>query len=180
MLGDTIAAVSTPHGRGGVAMIRVSGADAIGICERVFAAKNRKMLSEQPVRMAIHGDIFALGLNGERQEIDDGIATVFRAPASFTGEDTVEICCHGGVLLTQTVLTSIFTAGARAAQAGEFTRRAFLNGKLGLSSAEALGNILEAKTEDQLVLAHVGMSGKIESKCANRWRRYCNPSKRQL
>lgn len=166
MLGDTIAAVSTPHGRGGVAMIRVSGADAVAICERMFAAKNKKALSEQPSRMAIRGDIFAVGERGQRQSIDDGIVTVFRAPASFTGEDTVEICCHGGILLTQTVLTSLFACGARPAEAGEFTRRAFLNGKLGLSSAESLGNILEARTEEQLVLAHNGMSGKVEKRCA--------------
>ena len=164
MLGDTIAAVSTPHGRGGVAMIRVSGPDAIEICDRMFCAKNKKGLAQQTARMAVFGDIYAVE-NGLRESIDDGIATVFRAPASFTGEDTVEICCHGGALLTQTVLTSILSCGARPAEAGEFTRRAFLNGKIGLSSAEALGNILEARTRDQITLAHVGMGGRIEARC---------------
>ena len=165
MLDDTIAAVSTPRGRGGVALLRISGRDAVAVCERVFVAKNKKPLSAQPARMAIYGEILAPDSNGERQSVDDGIATVFRAPASFTGEDTVELCCHGGMLLTETVLTSLFAAGARPAEAGEFTRRAFLNGKLGLSSAEALGNILEAQTREQLALAHTGMRGKVEARC---------------
>ena len=166
MLGDTIAAVSTPRGRGGVALIRVSGPEAIAVCNRMFSARNGKGLEEQAARMAIRGDILATERDGSRQCIDDGLATVFRAPASFTGEDTVEIACHGGVLLTQTVLTSVLSCGARPAEAGEFTRRAFLNGKIGLSSAEALGNILEAQTREQLTLAHTGMGGKIEARCA--------------
>ncbi len=164
MLGDTIAAVSTPRGRGGVAVLRVSGPDAITVADRIFTAKNGKSLAEQTARTAIRGDIYMLSEDGARRPIDDGLVTVFRAPASFTGEDTVEISCHGGVLLTETVLTALFCAGARAADAGEFTRRAFLNGKLGLSSAEALGNVLEAQTEAQLVLAQAGMRGRIEQR----------------
>ena len=167
MINDTIAAVSTPRGKGGVAMIRVSGENAVEICEKVFAAKNGKALSEMPSRMAIYGCLYANDGEGARTEIDDGLATVFRAPASFTGEDTVEICCHGGILLTETVLTAILAAGARPAMAGEFTRRAFLNGKMGLSSAEALGDLLEAKSREQLLLAHTGMNGKTERRCAD-------------
>ena len=166
MLGDTIAAVSTPRGKGGVALLRVSGTDAISVCARVFRPRNKINLSEAMPRVAVYGDILAPDGNGEWVSVDDGIATVFKAPASFTGEDTVEICCHGGVLLTETVLTALLTAGARPAEAGEFTRRAFLNGKLGLSSAEALGNILEAQTREQLALAHTGMQGMLEERCA--------------
>ena len=165
MIGDTIAAVSTPYGKGGVAMLRVSGPDAIAISERVFCPKNHKKLSEMPARAAVYGEILSPDANGVWLPIDDGVATLFRAPASFTGEDTVELCCHGGVLLTQTVLTALFAAGAVPAEAGEFTKRAFLNGKMGLSSAEALGNILEAQTQEQLVLAHGGMQGKVEARC---------------
>ena len=165
MLGETIAAVSTPRGRGGVALLRVSGADAILICERVFKPKSGRVLSKVESRRAIYGEILAPDGNGSWQSVDDGIATVFVAPHSFTGEDTVEICCHGGVLLTETVLTALLSAGARPAEAGEFTRRAFLNGKLGLSAAEALGNMLEAQTRDQLTLAHVGMHGALEAGC---------------
>ena len=165
MLGDTIAAVSTPRGKGGVARLRISGPDAVAIASRVFVPKNKIKLAEQPARMAVYGEILAPEADGSRQSVDDGIATVFYAPASFTGEDTVELCCHGGVLLTETVLTAVFAAGARPALAGEFTKRAFLNGKLGLSAAEALGQILEAGTREQLTLAHTGMRGKIEQRC---------------
>lgn len=171
MLNDTIAAVSTPRGRGGVAMIRVSGADAVEICECVFSAVNGKPLADAPSRTAVYGHLFALDADGEKTEIDDGIATVFRAPASFTGEDTVELCCHGGVLLTETVLTAVLAAGARPAMAGEFTRRAFLNGKMGLSSAEALADLLEAGSRDQLLLAHSGMNGKTERVCGELYAR---------
>lgn len=164
-IGDTIAAISTARGKGGVALLRISGPDAVSICERVFLPKSGKKLSEYAPRVAIFGSICAPDDRGEWNEIDNGLATVFRAPASFTGEDTVEICCHGGILLTQTVLTACLAAGARAAEAGEFTRRAFLNGKMGLSAAEALGDLLEAQTREQLTLAHAGTDGRVERKC---------------
>ena len=165
VLGDTIAAISTPYGKGGVALLRVSGQDALTICQKVFVPKNRKLLQDMPPRTAVYGSIYAPDAHGNWNAVDDGLATYFPCPASFTGEDTVEICCHGGVLLTQTVLTALFAAGARPAEAGEFTRRAFLGGKMGLSSAEALGNILEAQTRDQLTLAYNGMGGKVERAC---------------
>lgn len=162
---DTIAAVSTPRGKGGVALLRVSGVRAIEISERVFQPKSGKRLSEIPSRTAVYGEIIRKVPDGSCISVDDGIATLFRAPASFTGEDTVEICCHGGILLTETVLTALIAAGARAAEAGEFTRRAFINGKMGLSAAEALGDLLEARTEEQLTLAHTGPRGRIEERC---------------
>ena len=164
-IGDTIAAISTARGKGGVALLRISGPDAIKICERVFLPKGGRKLSEYIPRTVIFGSICAPDDRGVWNEIDNGLATVFRAPASFTGEDTVEICCHGGILLTQTVLASCIAAGARAAEAGEFTRRAFLNGKMGLSAAEALGDLLEAQTREQLTLAHAGTDGRVERKC---------------
>lgn len=158
---DTIAAVSTPRGKGGVALLRVSGEDALRIADAVFLPKNGKKLSGAESRRATYGQI----LDETGAVIDDGLVTVFRAPASFTGEDTVEICCHGGILLTETVLTALLAAGARPADAGEFTKRAFLNGKLDLSAAEALGNLLEAQTRTQLTLAHAGMTGKTGERC---------------
>ena len=163
---DTIAAVSTPRGKGGVALLRVSGSNAVQIAGRVFEPKNGKPLAEMPARTAVYGTIYIKEANGTRTPVDDALATVFRAPASFTGEDTVEICCHGGVLLTETVLTALLAAGASPAGAGEFTKRAFLNGKIGLSSAEALANLLEAQNRQQLLLAHSGMGGKTEGKSA--------------
>ncbi|MBQ8387866.1 MAG: tRNA uridine-5-carboxymethylaminomethyl(34) synthesis GTPase MnmE [Clostridia bacterium] len=156
---DTIAAVSTPRGFGGVAMIRISGPDAIAVGERMFVGS--LPLSGVESNRAVYGKIYLENVDGSRRCVDDGIAVVFRAPRSFTGEDTVEITCHGGVLVTETVLTAAFAAGARPAEAGEFTRRAFVNGKLGLTEAEALGSLLVAGTQDQLDLARGGMSGAL-------------------
>lgn len=164
---DTIAAVSTPRGKGGVAMIRISGADAISISERVFFPRSGRPLSAYSPRTAVYGEIRAADENGESCSIDDGIAVVYRAPNSFTGEDTVEICCHGGVLITQNVLAACLAAGCRPATAGEFTRRAFVAGKMSLSQAESLGNLLEAKTDAQLKLSRGGMSGRLGSEIAS-------------
>ena len=124
---STIAAISTPFGRGGIAVIRISGENAINVAKKMFITGCGLDLSEVEGGRAVYGRIVSDG-----EQIDDGIATVFLAPRSFTGEDTVEICCHGGILMTQTVLSALLTAGARAAEPGEFTRRAFLNGKMGL------------------------------------------------
>ena len=157
---DTIAAISTPYGKGGVAMLRVSGADAVKIAARVFLPKGGRTLTDVAPRTAVYGTILAPD-GGDWQPVDDGIATVYRAPASFTGEDTVEICCHGGILVTQTVLEALLCAGARAAEAGEFTRRAHLNGKLSLSSAESLGSLLEAGNRAQMTLAYGGLGGRL-------------------
>ena len=166
MTTNTIAAVSTPRGKGGVALLRVSGTDAVQIAGRVFEPKSGKKLADIPARTAVYGTIYLTEADGTKTAIDDALATVFYAPASFTGEDTVELCCHGGILLTETVLTALLAAGAVPAGAGEFTKRAFLNGKIGLSSAEALAELLEAQNRQQLLLAHSGMKGKTEQKSA--------------
>ena len=154
---DTIGAVSTPRGKGGVAVIRISGENAIAVGEAVFSRK----LSETESNRAVYGKIYLPEPNGERRQIDDGIATVFRAPASFTGEDTVEICCHGGALVTSVVLSAVLASGARQAEPGEFTRRAYINGRATLDTAESLSALLEATTLDQLYLARSGMNGKL-------------------
>ncbi len=156
---DTIAAVSTPYGKGGIAVIRVSGADAAVICERLFVPIGKKRLFDKP-NICIFGKI--MSATGEC--VDEGMAVYFRAPHSFTGEDTVEISCHGGVLVTQKVLSTVLAAGARAAEAGEFTRRAYVNGKMRLTQAEALGNLLEAQTDAQVRLAGSGMRGVLTEK----------------
>ena len=101
---DTIAAVSTPRGKGGIAVIRISGPDALAIGDSVFRPKNKKPLSETESNYEVWGDIFAPDVDGGSVNIDDGMGVVFRAPRSFTGEDTVEISCHGGVLITEAVL----------------------------------------------------------------------------
>ncbi len=148
VFGKTIAAISTPYGRGGVALIRVSGDEAVEICEKVFLPKGSKRLGEVGARMAVYGDIVSGG-----RVIDDGVAYVYRAPASYTGEDTVEICCHGGIHLTNKVLEAIIVSGAEYAEPGEFTQRAFVNGKLTLTEAEAVINLIDAQSDDQIRLA---------------------------
>ena len=161
---DTIAAVSTPRGKGGIAVIRISGADALKVAERVFVPRNNKPLSACGHARAVYGDIRAKDECGAFINIDDGIATAFFAPRSFTGEDTVEISCHGGVLITKTVLEAVLAAGARSATAGEFTRRAFISGRMSLSQAEALGELLEARTQNQLLLSRSGVRGLLSDK----------------
>ena len=156
--GSIIAAISTPSGKGGVALIRVSGEGAIELCEKAFIPKSKIPLSKAKPRTLVYGDIIK---NGEI--IDDGMAAIFKAPASYTGEDTVEITCHGGLLITERVLESILVLGAKLAERGEFTERAFINGKLSLTDAEAIGNLLEAKSDEQIKLASGGAREKLSS-----------------
>lgn len=161
---DTIAAVSTPRGKGGIAVIRISGADAAAVADKVFFPKSRRALSETDHAKSVYGDIIAKDADGSAVNIDDGMAVYFRAPRSFTGEDTVEISCHGGVLVTQAVLEAVLAAGARPAEAGEFTRRAFISGRMSLSQAKSLGDLLEAKTHNQLLVSRTGVSGILSNK----------------
>ena len=157
-LKDTIAAISTPQGKGGVAMIRISGEDAVTIAQKAFIPYGKKSLSVLSHGKMTYGEII---MPDTRESVDDGMIAVFFAPHSFTGETTVEIYCHGGVLVTRRVLTAVLIAGARLAEAGEFTRRAFINGKLGLAKAESLGCLLEAKSDGQVRLARNGMRGHL-------------------
>ena len=154
--GSVIAAISTPSGKGGVALIRVSGEGSVEICDKVFRPKSKHSIKNIPARVQVYGDIIK---NGEI--IDDGMITVFRAPASYTGEDTVEISCHGGILVTEKVLEAVLIAGAVPAERGEFTQRAFINGKLSLTDAEAIGNLLEAKSDEQIKLSSGGAREKL-------------------
>jgi tRNA modification GTPase len=163
---DTIAALSSPIGKGGVAVIRISGTEAISVAEKVFKCASGKTVSELKPNMMVYGSIIF-----EEKVIDDGLCVKFCAPKSFTGEDTVEINCHGGIYITQKVLSAVFAAGARPAEAGEFTRRAFVNGKMALSQAEALGTLLEAKNDGQIDLARSVMGGKIKKSCEDLYRK---------
>ena len=138
----TIAAISTAQASAGISVIRISGAEAIEIADRIFQSKTGKKLID------MKGYTCALGTACEDGEaIDECIATVFRAPHSYTGENVVEISCHGGVYVTARVLRAIYDAGARAAQAGEFTKRAFLNGKLDLMEAESVMDIISSRSK---------------------------------
>ena len=170
---DTITAISTPFGKGGIAVLRISGSDAGEIADKVFCPASKKKLADIESGRAVYGQIYSNN-NGQKVQIDDGIAVFFRAPASFTGEDTVEISCHGGVLVTQRVLEAIMCAGARLALPGEFTKRAFVNGKLSLTEAEALGDLLEAATDEQMALARSGMNGKLSTEIGSIYDSICN------
>ncbi len=148
ILTHTIAAISTPPGKGGVAIIRMSGDSALSIAGEVFRSASGKAISEYAPRTQVYGYIHdADGV------LDDVLLTYFPAPHSYTGEPTVEIGCHGGILITHTVLQLLLAHGATAAGAGEFTRRAFINGRLSLTEAEAIGNLLEARSREQIRLA---------------------------
>ena len=145
--GLTVAALATPPGKGGVALLRISGKDAFLVAERIFRPMGGKRVSECSPRRALWGDILYEG-----EPIDDGILTLFPAPHSYTGEDTAEISCHGGILLSQKVLEAALLGGADMAEAGEFTRRALISGRISLSDAEAIGGLLDAKSDGELRL----------------------------
>ncbi len=154
-----IAAIATAKGRGGIAVIRISGENAVLIASKIFRPKSLKSLMNIPANFAVYGDIYS-----GSDIIDDGIATVYHAPRSFTGEDMVEISCHGGVALTRLVLQSAFDAGALSAMAGEFTKRALLNGKLSLSDAEAIAEVIDAEGERVVRLLARARNGELYKK----------------
>lgn len=156
--GATIAAISTPHGKGGVAMIRISGEETAEVLGRVFSPLGARDPRDFP-RCAVFGRI----VSGD-EVIDTGVATFYAAPRSYTGEDMAEVCCHGGVLVTRRVLEAVFAAGAAPAGAGEFTKRAFLAGKLTLSETEGIGLLLDAETESEMRLASAGARGVLSRK----------------
>jgi tRNA modification GTPase len=135
---DTIAALATPYGAGAVAVVRMSGPQAVEIGDRVF--RGRRPVAEVPSGRVSHGRIERDGV-----VLDEVLLTVFRAPRSYTGEDTVEISGHGGVVVAQSVLQALLGAGARMAEPGEFTQRAFLNGKMDLTQAEAVMDLISAR-----------------------------------
>ncbi len=155
MINKTIAAISTAHGKGGVAIIRISGDDALLVAKKMFKAKS----SDIEPRKSYYGEI----LRGN-EIIDDGILTYYKAPNSFTGEDVCEICCHGGIYVTGAVLESALSSGACLAGAGEFTKRAYINGKLTLSRAEAIGQVIDAKTDSQMRLSSSQARGNLSRK----------------
>lgn len=154
--GETIAAISTPAGEGAIALIRVSGEDAIGLANRIYRGKEKP--SEFPSHTQRLGEI----VEADRV-IDRVVLAVHRAPASYTGEDLVEISCHGGVLVAARVLEACLHAGARMANPGEFTERAFLNGKMDMTQAEAVMDLIRARTDLALRSAHEQLEGRLGS-----------------
>lgn len=158
MLSDTIAAVSTPKGKGGIAVIRISGDKCREVISKVFVPMGKLAPGDNP-RRAVFGTV----VDGN-EEIDTAICTFFSRGASFTGEESAEISCHGGIAVTQAVLSCVFKAGAVPAEAGEFTRRAFVNGKLTLTEAEAVGRLIDADTNSRRRLASSAQRGSLSKK----------------
>lgn len=156
--GKTIAAISTPAGEGAIALIRVSGVDAIAVADKIFRGK------EKPSRFTSQVQHFGEILDGADRLIDQVMLSIHRAPASYTGEDLVEISCHGGALVSAKVLEACLRAGARAARPGEFTERAFLNGKMDLTQAEAVIDLIRAKTDLALRSATEQLEGRLGEK----------------
>ena len=154
---DIIAAIATPAGPGAIGILRLSGPGAAKLAARCFRPLGKKPLEEHPVRTLVYGDL----LDREGQAIDRCLCTYSLAPESYTGEDTAEFHCHGSPMVLSLGLEALFAQGARQAGPGEFTRRAFLNGKLDLAQAEAVGDLLEARSREGARHAAGRLSGAL-------------------
>lgn len=155
---DTIAAIATALGEGGISIIRVSGKDSVTIVDKIFKSKNgTTILNIKPYTMQ-YGNIVELIT---KENIDEVIVSFMKGPKSFTAEDTIEINCHGGIFSTKRVLEEVLKAGARIAEPGEFTKRAFLNGRIDLSQAEAIMDIITSKTDISMKAAIRQSEGKL-------------------
>lgn len=155
----TIAAISTAQAAGGIGIVRISGEDAVKIADAVFDGVSGESLISSGGYRAHYGHI-----KDEQGVIDEGVALVFRKPKSYTGEDVVEISCHGGIYITRRVLRAVLSSGAELAGAGEFTRRAFINGKMSLTSAEAVMDLIGAQSAQAARCALAGREGALQEK----------------
>ncbi len=156
LIDDTIAAIATALGEGGVGIIRLSGSRAVEIADSIFDGSGKKRLQDAKSHTILHGLIVYRG-----EEIDEVLVSVMRCPRSYTGEDVVEVHCHGGVLVQRRILEVLLASGARLAQRGEFTKRAFLNGKMDLSQAEAVADLVKAKGKEGLKSAYFQLRGAL-------------------
>ena len=161
VLNDTIAAVATPIGEGGLAVIRISGKDSLTVADRFFvpAGKHTLRPSTAPTHTIHYGHV-----TRDETRIDEVLLSVMRAPRTFTGEDVVEVTCHGGILPAKMVLEAVLACGTRAAEPGEFTRRAFLNGRIDLAQAEAVADLIHSRTELALRAANEQLAGKLSQR----------------
>lgn len=159
MKSDTIAAIATGMSNSGIGIVRISGEEAFTIIDRVFQAKSGKRMSEAATHTVHYGYIF----DGE-EKLDEVLVLIMRGPKSYTAEDTVEIDCHGGVLMMKRILETVIRYGARPAEPGEFTKRAFLNGRIDLSQAEAVIDVINAKNEYALKSSVSQLSGSVSEK----------------
>ncbi|MDB6018150.1 MAG: mnmE [Pedosphaera sp.] len=161
MFEDTIAAIATALGEGGLAVIRISGPDALAVADKCFVPLGKSALkpSAAPSHTIHYGKIVRAG-----RDVDEVMAAVLRAPRTLTREDVVEITCHGGLLAAKLVLDAVLASGARLAEPGEFTRRAFLNGRIDLAQAEAVVDVIHARTELALAAANEQLAGKLSQR----------------
>lgn len=157
---ETISAIATATGSAGVGIIRLSGVDSIDIADKIFCAANHKKLCDVDDRKIVFGYV----KNFDGEIIDEVIILIMRAPKSYTKENVVEIQCHGGIEVLREILNLTFQAGARPAERGEFTKRAFLNGRIDLSQAQAVLDVIQAKTAAALNIAQNRLSGKTSKK----------------
>ncbi|MFH2137968.1 MAG: tRNA uridine-5-carboxymethylaminomethyl(34) synthesis GTPase MnmE [Candidatus Omnitrophota bacterium] len=156
---DTIAAISTPLGEGGIGMVRISGTEAIKIADKIFVGKNKVKLSQCPGFTVHYGIITDKGA-----VIDEVIVTIMRAPRTYTKENIIEINCHGGIVTLRKILDLVVACGVRLAGPGEFTQRAFLNGRIDLTQAEAVLNVVNAKTDAALGAAMSQLQGALSER----------------
>lgn len=156
---STIAAISTGQAAGGIGVVRISGENALSVADRIFKTVSGIKLEKLSGYKAAFGKVFF-----EEKCVDEAVALVFKAPKSYTGEDVVEISCHGGLLVTKQVLRAALANGAVPAEAGEFTKRAFLNGKMDLTRAESVMNIISAKSEQAKSAALNTLDGALYKK----------------
>ena len=156
---STVAAISTPNAAGGIGMVRLSGENAIALADACFKNVSGRSLSDLPGYSAAYGVYY-----DDAGEIDDGVAIVYRAPKSYTGENVAELCCHGGLFVLQKLLRRLCALGAVPAPPGEFTKRAFLNGKMDLSQAESVMRVIGAQGELSLTAARNTLAGSVSKK----------------
>ena len=158
---DTIAAIATPLGEGGLAVVRISGPQTLAVADKIFQPIGKQSLkpSAAPTHTIHYGRI----VRNDRT-VDEVLLSILRAPHTFTCEDTVEITCHGGILPAKLVLDAILENGARLAEPGEFTRRAFLNGRLDLAQAEAVADLIHSRTELALAAGIEQLAGKLSQR----------------
>ena len=156
---ETIAAIATAMSNSGIGIIRISGPEAFEVADRIFVRKNGRSLKEEKANTIHYGFI-----QDGNDRLDEVLVMVMKAPHSYTAEDTVEIDCHGGVFMVKKILELVIKSGARAAEPGEFTKRAFLNGRIDLSQAEAVMDVIQAKNEYALKSSVSQLSGAVSKK----------------
>lgn len=161
-INSTIAAIATPLAVGGISIIRISGINAIEVADRVFRANSGVLLRDKKGYTASYGAVFSA--ETESEKLDTSVAVLYRAPKSYTGEDVVELSCHGGIYITREVLRAVLDCGAKLAAAGEFTKRAYMNGKMNLTQAEAVIDVINSHNKQAMNAAKTQLDGALYKK----------------